>query len=192
MQVPLVLTGIFPGSGICKVFVVAFGFTFFGLHLFPEMPAATFIAMQGIDTHQFAKFDKVSNPVGFIQLVIEFIDLTGDPYISSRILFSIAGSLRSLHSSPFALRAMPHLSHMIFPRLLWKLSTLCVPFMFISLLILSPTSFSAASKAGCVMGIARCTDLICKVIAKCIRDHKISIGQALHQRGGAKAIGAMI
>ena len=61
-------------------------FTFFCLIFFTEVTTTRFITGQGINTHQFTKFNKISNAACFVQFRIKIIDCYPSLSHPSRIL----------------------------------------------------------------------------------------------------------
>ncbi len=59
MQHPFVFSLKLPGSYIGEVSIIAFSFSFLGLHFFPEMTATAFISVQCIHAHQFSQLNKI-------------------------------------------------------------------------------------------------------------------------------------
>src|SRR3974390_1070603 len=74
----LVWPGIFPGGDVGVVGVVAEGFAFGSLVLLAEVAAAGFVALERVDTHQFAEFQEMGDGTGFFERLVEFLVGTED------------------------------------------------------------------------------------------------------------------
>ena len=104
----------------------------------------------------------------------------------------IAGISEIAFSRLCSVRAMPQLSQSTLPSSRWMSSTLRVPLIESSCLVLSRTCCSAAwNTASSVLG-AGGTEQRREVVVDRGRDHEVAVGESLHQRRRAEAVRAVV
>ena len=64
-------TLILPGGYIHVILIVTLGLPFFSLGLDTEMTAAGFVAVEGVDCHEFTYFKEVSEAERLLKLLVE-------------------------------------------------------------------------------------------------------------------------
>ena len=87
---------------------------------------------------------------------------------------------------------MPQLSHRILPSSRWNQSTVRLPFTASSARTRSSTSLSTAANAGSLGGDGRVAEQAGEVVGDRVRQHEVAVGEALHERAGAEAVGAVV
>src|SRR5688572_31259049 len=73
-----VFAHILPGCDVREAFIVALGLAVRGLMLLAEVPAAGFLAVQRVETHQLGKLEEVGNAIRFLERLIELRVAAGD------------------------------------------------------------------------------------------------------------------
>ena len=94
--------------------------------------------------------------------------------------------------SPASLRAMPHFSHSNLPSSRWSEVTVRLPLMESkrSREGLGTSSSAFLNSGWLVAGLGRLGGG--KVVADGVGQDEVAVGQALHQRAGAEAVGAVV
>ena len=67
----LVIPFVLPGADITEVLVIAHRLAVRGLVLDPEVPAAGFLAVQGIPGKDLAEFEEIGHPSGIFELLVD-------------------------------------------------------------------------------------------------------------------------
>ncbi len=183
--------GPLPGGDVGVLVVVAEGFAVGGLVFFAEVSAAAFVAVVGVDSDEFAEFEEVGYSVGFIQFGIEFVDFAGDEDVFPEFFAEgadVFGCLEEAFGGTADAGVVPH-----------DFTELAVE-IFDGLVALDGEEFFEAL-AGALFGFVEGgmvgiglwdAYFIGEVVGDGVGDDEESVGEPLHEGGGAKAVRAVV
>ena len=180
----------FPGENVGKIFVVAQRFALCGLMLLAEMPAAGFIAGERVATHQLAELEEIRDPAGALERLVKRFAGTRDgdvvPEFCAQLRdagdrFLQAGAVAG-HSA-FVPKEQPELAMERIDRAL-AVDIEHPPGAFAHFVF-------RLGEFG-VIGRGPFADLASEIVRQGVGEHEIAVGQTLHERAGAEAIGAVI
>src|SRR5947208_7859499 len=79
-----------------EIFIVTLGLAIGRLMFYTEMSAARFVPLEGIDSHQFGEFEKISDPSGAFERLVVAFAFSGDPHLIPNFITQIWNFLEPL------------------------------------------------------------------------------------------------
>ena len=188
-----VVAEVFPHADEGVVFVVAEGLAFLSLVFDTEVPAAGFLAHEGVATHELAKFHEVGDATRAFEFGVESVGIAGDAEVGPEFL---AEGLDLLDGAFEAFAGTGHAA--------------LVPDDFTEAFVEGSGGLGAAdgheffdaafhgvldfSKGGVVSGDGSggADTLFTEVVADGVREDEVTVGEALHKGGSAEAVGTVV
>src|SRR5690606_4750517 len=175
-----VLAAELPGRDVRELFVVAQSLAVLGLRLGAEVTATRLATVEGVDAHEFTELDEVSHAAGLLQALVEGVgraeDLQVAPELLLQLLDETDGLLEPLRVAVHA-AVLPHDPTELLVEGVGRAGAADGEELVDALVDLG---------LGGDDGRVRLVDLveraIGEVVADGVRQHEVTVSEALHQR----------
>ncbi len=180
-----------PGGDEGEVLVVALGFSVGVLMFFSEVAAAGFFAGEGVEAHEFAEFEEVGDAVGAFEGLVEAVAIAGHMEVAPEFGADFGDFLKGLGEGFFGAGHSTKVPHDFAEALVEGGDRLFA---------VNREEFSEAvsgvalgvGKGGVISGRGRVGGHGGQVVADGVRQHEVAVGKALHEGGGAEAVGPVV
>ncbi len=179
-----------PGRHELEVRVVAQGLALGGLVLLAQVAAARLVAVQRVDAHQLGELEEVGDPAGPLQLLVELVGAADDPQVAPELLAQRGDELERL-LQPLGVAG----DAAVVPDDAAELAVEGVGAAG-ALDREEPADPLLDVRLGAAevvrVGRERLAQVAREVVADRVRDHEVAVGEPLHQRARAEAVGAVV
>ena len=187
----LVFAFVFPSGDVHVILVVAFGFAVFGLAFFAEVTAARFLTVEGVEGDELRDFEEVGETNRLFEFLVEFGLVAGNLDVGPEFLAEFFDLLDRGLETFFITGHTAVFPHDVTELLVEGVDGLLTLDAEDLVDLVDDGLFSFVE--GLVLRVdLRRLNLVREVVADRVGKDVVTVGETLHEGGGAEAVAAVL